>query len=701
MPKILIRFKGRTVEREIEGELSIGRSSQADLAVKDNALSRVHCRFFVENDQFKVEDLKSMNGTLLNGKKISGPRDLADEDHVQIGNLNIYVEREPSEDAMDIGDLGETAPMPEPSIDTRARTVRKARGTGVFDWSEEAREIPYGLIGGVAAAVVVVVLLYSMMGGSDNQRTTVKDGDLLSGDGTFELTPGTELSAEWKTVDGSQTTARKVELSDGSGGHALELTKPGGVGGLYAGVKYQSAIEVTEKTAYRLEASARAQGLTGVAGVVVDWVDDRGRYIESAASRFTRSETWTDLSNTLISPEGAARVWIQIVIAGQQGSAFFDDLGFFEGDSASTRMVDVGDYRVRAAFGGTLVVEGVIGPVSGFLKSKNGRLGQMIDIEGGGSSAVGVNDLLHSGTLLNPATMELLGYEMDVSADGPDLIVEYRIVAGESRKLDAVGLQFPVPLQVTLNGPAGSVGLSDRERPQISSLKIRGARYEEDILFSEPMFVVEETIGTRKVVVAYSTRAATDTVVKWGFRIHRRRSAEEVPAEEVLASAEEAMSAGELGAVLSDLRDLTAREAELNTELKQRLNGIRKWVDGKFAEAVQIDLGRGSVAARLESAAMMAGAEDATVDLLETFSNHPDRDRIVETLRQRRALEEQFLLNGERPHAEKLLERARGLAGAGQDRLAEAVLTEIMLRYPGSDWARQAQELTSALGGGR
>jgi hypothetical protein len=663
MPKILIQFKGRTVEREIEGELSIGRSSQADLAIKDNALSRVHCRFFVENDQLKVEDLKSMNGTLVNGKKISGPRDLSDEDHVQIGNLNIYVEREPSEDTMGLEDLGETAPMPDSAVDTRARTTR-TKGSGVFDWSEEAREIPYGLIGGIAAAAVVAVFLLSMMGGPDGKKRNVKEGDLLIGEGTFDLLPGTELSDDWKAMSGSQTTARKVELSDGSGGHALELTKPGGVGGLYAGVKYQNAIEVRGKTAYRLEASARAH-------------------------------------NTLISPEGAAKAWVQIVIAGQQGSAFFDDVGLFAGDSAKTRTVDIGDYRVRTAFGGTLVVEDVVGPVSGFLKSKNGRLGQMIDIEGGGSSAIGVNDLLHSGTLLNPATMELLGYEMDVSADGPDLIVEYRIVAGESRKLDAVGLQFPVPLQVTLNGPAGSVALSDRERPQISSLKIRGARYEEDILFSEPMFVVEETVGTRKIVVAYSTRAATEPVVKWGFRIHRRRSAEEVPAEEVLARAERAMGSEELGTVLSDLRSLAARESELNSELRQRLKGIRDWVDGRFADAVQSDLGRGSVAARLESAAMMAGAEDATVDLLEMFANHPNRDRIVETLKQRRSLEEQFLYDVERPHAEKLLERARGLAGAGQDRLAEAVLTEIMLRYPGSDWARQAQELTSALGGGR
>jgi two-component system, cell cycle response regulator len=49
----------------------IGRSTQCDLSIDNEELSRRHCRVFRSGDTFVVEDLGSRNGTLIDGAVIS------------------------------------------------------------------------------------------------------------------------------------------------------------------------------------------------------------------------------------------------------------------------------------------------------------------------------------------------------------------------------------------------------------------------------------------------------------------------------------------------------------------------------------------------------------------------------------------------------------------------------------------------------
>lgn len=50
--------------------ITVGRSSDADLVLQDDRLSRLHCRVFYEKGFHYIKDLKSRNGTYVNDHRV-------------------------------------------------------------------------------------------------------------------------------------------------------------------------------------------------------------------------------------------------------------------------------------------------------------------------------------------------------------------------------------------------------------------------------------------------------------------------------------------------------------------------------------------------------------------------------------------------------------------------------------------------------
>ncbi|HEX4751545.1 MAG TPA: FHA domain-containing protein [Solirubrobacterales bacterium] len=71
---------------DLLGGLSIGRSKDADVRIEDRYASGIHVRLFSREGHHFVEDMKSTNGTLLNGSELNGEAELVDGDTVQIGD---------------------------------------------------------------------------------------------------------------------------------------------------------------------------------------------------------------------------------------------------------------------------------------------------------------------------------------------------------------------------------------------------------------------------------------------------------------------------------------------------------------------------------------------------------------------------------------------------------------------------------------
>ncbi len=66
----------------------IGRSETADISLEDNFLSSNHVRITRQGQTYVIQDLKSTNGTLLNGEPIKKAT-LNDGDEIAIGQTKL------------------------------------------------------------------------------------------------------------------------------------------------------------------------------------------------------------------------------------------------------------------------------------------------------------------------------------------------------------------------------------------------------------------------------------------------------------------------------------------------------------------------------------------------------------------------------------------------------------------------------------
>jgi len=73
---------------------TIGRARGADFVLDIPLVSRVHCRLTADDDGIDVEDLKSTNGTFVNGTRLSPRARLRPGDRLRVGRMEMVVDRE-------------------------------------------------------------------------------------------------------------------------------------------------------------------------------------------------------------------------------------------------------------------------------------------------------------------------------------------------------------------------------------------------------------------------------------------------------------------------------------------------------------------------------------------------------------------------------------------------------------------------------
>jgi pSer/pThr/pTyr-binding forkhead associated (FHA) protein len=78
-----IPFKTRIFHSQ---DITIGRSSNCDWQLPNDVVSNYHSRIKYHHKQWWIEDLKSKNGTLINGQKVVTPTVLTSGDEISIGN---------------------------------------------------------------------------------------------------------------------------------------------------------------------------------------------------------------------------------------------------------------------------------------------------------------------------------------------------------------------------------------------------------------------------------------------------------------------------------------------------------------------------------------------------------------------------------------------------------------------------------------
>ncbi len=115
-----------------EPQFCIGRSEECNLRINSDAISRRHCTITVSESGIRIRDLKSRNGTHVNGKRIEAEHPVQIGDQLRVGPLEFLVTSvEPKKGA---------------PANTAAASVNRPRGIKsdeemadmVSDWLEEA-----------------------------------------------------------------------------------------------------------------------------------------------------------------------------------------------------------------------------------------------------------------------------------------------------------------------------------------------------------------------------------------------------------------------------------------------------------------------------------------------------------------------------------------------------------------------------------
>jgi pSer/pThr/pTyr-binding forkhead associated (FHA) protein len=93
VPKFIIRFPGGAESSFLadDDDIFVGRiPSINDICINDPSVSRQHAHIKKREEGYTIYDLKSLNGILLNGKKVTKGL-LKDGDEIRLGDVRVEV----------------------------------------------------------------------------------------------------------------------------------------------------------------------------------------------------------------------------------------------------------------------------------------------------------------------------------------------------------------------------------------------------------------------------------------------------------------------------------------------------------------------------------------------------------------------------------------------------------------------------------
>ncbi|HEY5935657.1 MAG TPA: FHA domain-containing protein [Kofleriaceae bacterium] len=127
MISIIITGEDGTVERHVfdEREVTIGRTDKNHLALPAAVISQRHARIVEKDGRYILVDLKSMNGTYVNGRKITAPLLIRPGDRIAMGNFVLELAGDldgAAADTLADSEYEDDDPTIDRSVSTRAAT---------------------------------------------------------------------------------------------------------------------------------------------------------------------------------------------------------------------------------------------------------------------------------------------------------------------------------------------------------------------------------------------------------------------------------------------------------------------------------------------------------------------------------------------------------------------------------------------------
>lgn len=230
-----------------EDETVVGRDQFCDIVLRNHTVSRQHARIVKSADAYYIEDLSSLNGTYLNGRRLEGRTQIKDQDRIHIyevvtvfhaGQPPARDESLPEEEPRSL----ENEPLPEESAqrDPAAARVVLAHGAEQAEVSSQARfraalKISLDLEGGVDLDHILPKILDSLF---EIFPQAARGYILLAEGADAHLVPraikhrksetGHSMTfgpISRKTALHVMSTAEAILMADDGGDHAAEMSQ--------------------------------------------------------------------------------------------------------------------------------------------------------------------------------------------------------------------------------------------------------------------------------------------------------------------------------------------------------------------------------------------------------------------------------------------------------------------------------------------
>ncbi len=97
MPELIVKYEDKIIERMVADKkrISIGRTSDNDIALENRGVSRKHAQIEFNDKAAVIIDNESLNGTFVNNRKVT-EEILHDNDVITIGKYNLIYHTETS-----------------------------------------------------------------------------------------------------------------------------------------------------------------------------------------------------------------------------------------------------------------------------------------------------------------------------------------------------------------------------------------------------------------------------------------------------------------------------------------------------------------------------------------------------------------------------------------------------------------------------
>ena len=360
MPKVIVQFQGQEYSVDLkEGSNVIGRSSKCTIPLRDTNTSREHCEIRLAAGVATVLDKGSMNGTLVNGKRVPEAR-LSPGDKIVIGQTSIFFEQKPAgtpaatpsvppQPSADIptqrgaakSDSEIRKGLPKESKEPKPQTRRGVSVSALLkDYSIMGSD--RGGLGGAVIAVVLGVVILVGLGWFLFGRGGAADGDLdpdnlARGYFSFE-TSGTSGAHGWMLSRPYKTTIRIDPAQAHHGSHSLMIEKKGDPSDRV--VEVVTAEQFALKNAKRVEASAwvRSEGFSGWCAIKVNWFTavNGPLLMEEFSPGVSKPADWAQIQRDFMPPPGAGAFSVALCAIGHSGSINFDEARIYARDSGGT-----------------------------------------------------------------------------------------------------------------------------------------------------------------------------------------------------------------------------------------------------------------------------------------------------------------------------------------------------------------------------